>query len=159
MNRVFHSGINKHNHFIFDKHVNCRRLQPFHHHCSFDTEMSNIFSTFFPFYIFLKLFGNFSLSFEGPTVNGKFKKKTENVFLFCIVSCIIITFLALNIRLNFIGKASSNLLNEAWGISVIFILLICFVNHVYQAVKGRKLVEFLMILDLFDKKVILKFVF
>lgn len=116
-------------------------------------QMDNIYTSFYPIYIFLKVLGNFSLSFDGSVANGRFRKKFSNVFFFCLMSFSLAFSIFINIRLQDVQRTSSLLLRHAWEISLILFLSAGALNHGYQAVTNTKIAEFLRLLNKFDVKV------
>jgi len=115
--------------------------------------MDNVYTTFYPFYVVLKAFGLFPITFEGPSRKRIFKQRTSDTISSCLVLLSLIFVLLLNLTRKDTLNTSSTILKVSWDI----VLLSCVTSHIvsfcYQFLKRESIVEFLKLINEFDTEV------
>jgi hypothetical protein len=115
--------------------------------------MHNIYTSIQPFLLVIKVFGLFSVSFEGPTHQGRIKIKILDI-INLLLKAILSLYLLQNTTTDD-GEQSygSALANTAWGLvlrcSAFSLLLLL----VYQIIKQKSVIEFFNLINKIDNQV------
>lgn len=111
--------------------------------------MENIYTSAKPFYICLKVFGIYPMTF-GPTTKKFCKTKCQDILITCCSLSVLIALIVIHLVYGIDLKADSPILFKTFQVSVVFDLFMIFAQYFVQLVKRNGIRNFLELLHKFD---------
>lgn len=115
--------------------------------------MENIFTTVRPFYFMLKICGGFPMSFQGSVCKGLLKQNFVDTLVSIALFSTHLFAIIINSVRGDVVKSSSEILEDAWALSLIVCLCTLTLSFIYQILKRKSTVKFLSLIHDFDRKV------
>lgn len=114
--------------------------------------MENIFTVFRPFYLLLKTFGAFPISFVGPVGNGVLRTKWHDFLLPILSLSLFFLLLVVKVSTESFVKSNSTILAIAWNYLIVFDLLTLLIQLCFQISRRAVIKQFLKLLNEFDRE-------
>ena len=112
--------------------------------------MDNVYTAFRPFYLFSKLIGAFSMTFEGSVKNGVLKTKIWDIVISILSICLIFVMIFVKFQNVNVVRVNSSFFSITWNYLIVLELFFLIIHLCFQHRRCYKIKNLLKALNKFD---------